>query len=165
MSLRESINENPVLGLGIALVLLAVAAAGYFLIKPDTSERDKEYEPLSYYYDQNKKELFVAPSGREVPFETDSGSYQGEPAAVRAHVFACGSCADESKRFIGWLSKPAPPGQAGGAEEWIRLPDQNKWYPSNSPEAQRIFNQVRQRCQKTHVLHCSPEKSGQINDQ
>jgi hypothetical protein len=78
-------------------------------------------------------------------------------------VFACGRCSDESKRFVGWLSKPAP--QAQGQDvpvtegELIRRPQDLKWVRSDSREGEQIIREVRGRCTAAGVRinYCHPE--------
>jgi hypothetical protein len=116
--------------------------------------------PLAYYYDRNTRELVEA-KPEPGPIETDSGPYKGQPAGVRAKVFTCGACGDESRRFIGWLSIPSdqlkrprsakrvPAAQPGhSASIMIRRPGDRAWVLASSEKAERIRDEVKHKCSR-----------------
>jgi hypothetical protein len=163
MSIRERLQQHPtaVLLTCFALLAISVGVLVYFFQSGSSRQQQQAPESLAYFYDQNSKKLFVA-SAQAGPIETESGPYQGEPAGVQAHVFACGRCSEPGNRFIGWLSKPAPgagsPDAMDTGRDLIRRPQDTKWVPANSPEGERICNEVNQRCRRgTPILYCHPE--------
>jgi len=73
-----------------------------------------------WYYDLNTGTLFTAPSGQLPPINAPSGpTPSGEPAGVRAFVFACGECANPADRFPAYLQKFTP----GAKNLFDNLPD------------------------------------------
>ncbi|HUT08853.1 MAG TPA: hypothetical protein VMY42_00010 [Thermoguttaceae bacterium] len=158
MSVRERINDN--IFVAIVLALLGTGVAVFFVVR--TLSRppggvQPEWQTMVFFYDQNTGELLERPAGTQAPFETDSGPYQGMPAGVLAHVFACGQCSDESLRYIGWLEAPvdAVPaesisGKPDPLEEeqpgLIRRPDDQKWVYSNSPEGGALMQKAFAKC-------------------
>ena len=133
---------------------------------------------LLYFYDRNTGELFAAPDELNGPIEAPSGSFQGQPAGVRAHVFTCGSCYVEEDRFVGWLEIPAsalgvepsaanadPTGEAVEVSEdgqeietlMICRPDDQKWVNMASGEADMIMEAIGDRCSDVSKLrYCRP---------
>ena len=120
-------------------------------------------ELMAYFYDQNKGELFIAPARDQGPVATDSGSYEGRPAGVRAHVYACRSCDDPEDRFIAWLEMPVEEFMGddpdvlekyqpvvGEDEEiafaMVRRVKDKQWVRGDTPEAQAIYEEFAQRC-------------------
>ena len=119
---------------------------------------------MGYFYDQATKELYEMPADTPAPMERPSGPFEGEPAGVKAHVFACGQCADKSNRFVGFLEKPLPEADRPGADDprsevfLMKRPDDAKWVESDSPQASAIMREVRQRCAGGQRANfCRPE--------
>jgi hypothetical protein len=159
MSIRDGIEQNRVV---VVLICLAIGAAAVgLLFYWSTSTAPKPTPgPRAYFYDQNTGRLFTAPDHLG-PIPTESGLYRGEPAGVRAHVFACGTCAEERNRFVGWLSRPASTDADDDASVnrvLIRRPTDSTWVPSDSPFGERILREVNERCKRdTPVRYCNPE--------
>ena len=163
---RQKLRENQ----GIATAVMGVmifAALGFMamqiwsMLNPPPPPEDIV---MGYFYDLNTKTLFEAPADSEIPMSRESGDFEGKPAGVRAHVFACGQCSDESARFIGYLEKPLPPEDRPPPDDprsevtLIKREEDTKWVESDSREAERIRQAVYQRCtagQRTNF--CRPE--------
>lgn len=146
----------------------------YRMMFPPAPFQPQSWEPTAYFYDLNTGDLFTAPADRPGPIETDSGLHQGMPAGVRAHVYACASCDDPSRRFIAWIEVPIAALAASDPQEYeqfahrdisqgevattmIRRPDGDKWFPADSPEAQAILNEISSRCTSgERVFRCRP---------
>lgn len=147
MQLREFLNRYSPVVTAISAVLL-VGLFVYVVVeiwRGGGADRQQP-TPMAYFYDQNTRELFAAPAATAVPAETPSGSFDGEPAGVRAHVYACGQCSDEAKRFIAYLSKPLPPEEQPKNEpplDLIKRVDDSQWHRSDSPEASAILAELR----------------------
>ncbi len=163
--IREVLNENQAISITIVGVLM-VAAFSFVAMRMLGlfSSGGGEKEPMAYFYDQNTKKLFTQPATVQGPVETDSGPYQNEPAGVRAHVYACGQCADESARFIGWLSKPLPPDQRPPANDpssevtLIRRETDDGWVRSDSAEGAKIVTEATSGCNgDTRLNYCRPD--------
>jgi hypothetical protein len=147
-----------------AWVLLAAAAGAGCSCSPE----EVADENLVYFYDQNTGELFSAPADELGPVERPSGKYRGIPAGVRAIVYACGQCSDESKRYVGWLEipvealpeaeRPPRPDGAGPPDVFvvIRRPEDEKWAWADGPEGEKIIEGTN-RCQPgTRKNYCTP---------
>lgn len=162
LEVRDILNRHASLVTAVAGVLLAVTFGLLIwrLLGGGGSSEQGERVPMAYFYDQNTRELFVLPANTTGPVDRPSGTFQGEPAGVRAHVYACGQCSDESLRFIGYLSKPLPPDQQPKNEpplELVKRPKDEMWYRSDSPEAGRITGAPIRRCKGTaRANYCRP---------
>jgi hypothetical protein len=97
MSIGETLNRNPAIGIGIAVVVLIIAAV-IFMRSTGVGESAQVIEQR-YFYDLTTGELVALPN-EPAPVTTASGS-----SAVWANVYACGSCDNESDRFIAYLEK------------------------------------------------------------
>lgn len=91
MGLRAYVNENPMIGTGIAVVVLVIAVVLLASLRgpaPDSRE--------AFYVDLETSEIFLG--------EPDNGmaplSPAGNPSAD-ADIFACGSCDDPDEWFLG----------------------------------------------------------------
>lgn len=159
--LRDTLNKNPALMIAGAAVL-TIAALGFVAMRVlGVAGTTEEVKPvmMAYYYDQNTKELFTLPTETEWQVERPSGEFEGEPAGVRAYVYACGPCNDESKRFTAWLAKPLPEDQRKPDSEafLMRRPEDKKWVRNDSPEGNRIMQENRRRCAGEQVNLCRPD--------
>lgn len=109
-------------------------------------------------------ELFDAGVQKAVhpPITTDSGGQ-----AVKAHVFACGDCNDESKQFIAYLEKYLPEAHemfASGRRDLnilakthvVRADDEDRWVPIGSPEGVAIIKKRNERCGTQTLVPCFP---------
>lgn len=90
MKIRDYLNQNSSVGILAAVVLLVISL--FIIYRQLTGSGGGPRITELYYYDLNTGRVFVAPIEAVPPIETDSGDYQGEPAGVRANIFACGSC-------------------------------------------------------------------------
>ena len=163
---REKLKENQ----GIATVIMGMmifAALGFLalriwgMLNPPPPPEDIV---MGYFYDLNTKTLYVMPADTKIPMERPSGPFEGDPAGVRAHVFACGQCAEESKRFIGYLEKPIPeadrppPDDPRSEVTLVKRPEDSKWVESDSREAAAIREAVFSRCTATERANfCRPD--------
>jgi len=162
--MRQWLNENTHIAvpaiiafmlLWMVVLIVRLRGAGDPVIIPATI----------YFYDQNTQELFEMPATTVGPVETDSGPHNGEPAGVKAHVFACGDC-KTGERFIGWLEKPAPELQEGQEVSendlytLVRRPDKDEWIKSNTDEAGQLFISPTKRCPDSNkrANYCMPAK-------
>jgi len=165
---REKLKENPGLRYGITAALAALClflVLRWFL---SGTGGDTPPPPITkwYFYNVKTKKLFPVDAATEAPIDTDSGPKTG----VRAMVFACGDCSDQTKHFIGYLQSRKPfqksmlnndksakmfkPGVT--MVEVIREPDSNKWVLVNSKEGAKIQGKVQQRCGDQHTAICHP---------
>ena len=165
-NIREKLREHQ----GIATAIMGVilfAALGFLAMRvwsflnPPPPPEDIV---MAYFYDQNTKELFALPADTPAPMERPSGPYNGEPAGVKAHVFSCGQCSEESKRFIAYLEKPLapedrpPPDDPRSEVFLMKRPDDTKWVESDSSEATAIAQEVFKRCAiGERANFCRPE--------
>lgn len=102
------ISKNPLVAVIVAVIALGIA--GYFIfrsIKP--AEASATNWSKVWCFDVAKGSPFVGTEQKVPPFAIDgSTTTDGSPAGVRAEVFSCGECSDESARFVGWLWKFTP---------------------------------------------------------
>jgi hypothetical protein len=110
-SLRGWINQNSAV-VTIGAVLLLIVALVVMMRQCGTPHYPGQIEQV-WFYDLNTKQLFAGKRDEIPPIETPSGPYalpDGTqiPAGVRAYVFACGDCSDESKRFIAYVERFTP---------------------------------------------------------
>jgi hypothetical protein len=78
----------------VAIAAVTLVAAGWLLFGSSDSEAARNR--LGYFYDADAGKLIVA---------EDNGD---NAQAIRAMVFACGSCEDDATQFIGWLESTSP---------------------------------------------------------
>ncbi len=160
--LLQKLRDDPRIGYSVVAVVLLIAAANaYFALQPpDLARRD--ISRLNYL-DLNTKERFSAPwgDGNEVPpldapsgpLTADAGPLKkGEPAGVRALVFACGVCSNE--QFVGWLETNTVEGRKKSLDKtlmpedlpkvwYIRKPeDGSPWHLRASPEGGAIMSAI-----------------------
>ena len=167
MKSRNWINNNSAMVTIVAVVVL-ILSLGFIII----SSRPTSYTPRVYdvyYYDLEKKELFVDKSNKYAPIETPSGKQTG----ARAYVYTCGECSDKNSLFIGYLevyTKEAkaylenPTPNPDGAipdfyEEGRRIraeSDTARWYNANSSEAFQVAEAVHVRCNGQPAKPCNP---------
>lgn len=86
--IRTWLNNSPI-AIVLVVVVLAVALVVIYLSRPGAGAGAGGEH---YYFDLNTERLFVGPSDAMPPIDAPSGPHDGEPAGVRAHVFACGGC-------------------------------------------------------------------------
>ena len=109
--LREWINNNPRLIIGITLGLVIVFLAT--IIGQCTRGQGpaaRGYKKV-WFYDLNTRELFIATSDKLPPIKAPSGSLpNGEPAGVKAYVLSYSDKPNEPNYSIGYLEKFTPKG-------------------------------------------------------
>lgn len=176
MSFRDTINNNPAVGLIIAVVVVGVAI---FVLRGNARPADN---PQAYFYDLETGQLFAGLKTDVPPIDAPSGAGNG----VQATVMSCGSCDNPDERFVAWISRFDPqvqdmvrrmnesanpvdadgnpidvmyvnshayiavaPESAGGEVDWISI---------NAPQAQTIRQAPYDKCaQGTVVKTCIPE--------
>lgn len=170
MRARHWINRNSTTA---TLVAISALVASLAYIATGVRDAPKPAQVDVYYYDLNTGELFVDTSEQFAPIESPSGPLliagrnTGDPAGVRAHVFACYNCSDESERFIGWLESfteearfaaDDPSMYAGGDDEGqhafdvfeqghlIRDVDQANWVQRSSEAGFTLMEQAVRKC-------------------
>jgi len=116
MSMRDWMNNNPaIVTIGAVLVLVVCLVLIIMRVTGGNPSRNMDL----YFYDRNTEKVFVATSKQDPPIETDSGSYDGEPAGVRIHIYGCGECdenfegmtpeqIEEAEGMVGYLEKYTP---------------------------------------------------------
>mgnify|MGYP006272455861 CR=1 FL=1 len=90
MKIREYLNQNSSIGILAAVVLLVISL--FIIYRQLTGGGSGPQITELYYFDLNTGRVVAGPSDAIPPIDTDSGPYQGEPAGVRANIFACGRC-------------------------------------------------------------------------
>lgn len=112
MSFRMWINQHAGTASAIAVLLLVVALAVTLMF----GRPERLGMPDRYFYDLNTGELFMVSTDALPPIETSSGPFQGRPAGVQAHVYACGECEPnltgatmddlrDSETYIAWFER------------------------------------------------------------
>lgn len=103
--------KDPKVGGAVAALVLLVAVVNAVLFMTGKEEMPGN-APVTqaWFYDESSKKLIEAP--------VRDAAKQDAPQAI---VFACGSCAEEGNRFIGFLKRKTPKG-------WeVKLPDEGEW--------------------------------------
>lgn len=127
MKMRNWLNNNSAVVTILAVVVLILSLATIIL-----STRQGSFTPQDvpyYFYDLDAKELFVGKSSQTPPIDTPAGGKRG----VKAYVYSCGDCADESTRFVGYLEMYTP--EAKEMQEKMNRNDGSINYddPNNDP--------------------------------
>lgn len=168
MSIRDFLNNNSALVTILAVVLLIVAL-GFIVMQLGGGGNRVRTIPV-YYYDLDTGELFERESDTIPPVETSSGEMNG----VRAFVFACNDCSDESDRFVGYLEmftqeakeilEMAPedrpedvPYDFYESGRLVKTPESDRWFEANSPQGFQIMESVREQCPDGDPQPCYPD--------
>ncbi len=139
-----------------AIAVVMLIAAGWLLFGSSDSEAARNR--LGYFYDIDARELVVA---------EDTGD---DARAIRAMVFACGNCEDDTARFIGWLESAAADHDASQSRVIpsssdsgyrIALPPQPgddalQWSPRNEQTIAALRQAAMQQCSNTALTVCTP---------
>lgn len=178
------IGKNPLaVVIGCLVALLISAFVIYRSVNPAASSATNWSKV--WCYDLSKGAIIVGTEKTVPPFSiTGAAAADGSPAGVRAEVFSCGDCADESQRFVGWLWKFTPevaktlqeivdskpkgfvddnPYDSAVAQGdpnvmLIASPDRlGDWYPAHSEEAGQIKENLMSRCMGQPAKPCSPK--------
>ena len=141
MSVREWLNNNPQVSMGVAVAVVIVALVALAWQFRDVGQRSA---PDAYFWDIQAGEAFVRSGDELAPIEAPSG---GEGA--RAQLYTCGECAPDE--WFGYLEKYTDDakqryeasGELPSAEEhFIRALDGDRWMPYYSQEGQRIIDAI-----------------------
>lgn len=142
----------------VSVAIALLLAAGWLLRGTNNSEAARNR--LGYFYDAEARALIV---------DQDTGERSG---AIRAMIFSCGECADDSARFIGWLETTA----SGDAATPTRaIPSTNdegyrialppvessdtelNWSPRTTQAVQQLRQRTADRCNdSTSLIACFP---------
>ena len=108
--IRTWMNNNSAIVTILAVVVL-IMSLGIIVI----SQQRPSFEPVPvYFYDLNTGQLFPGMSSDVPPIPAPSGGLvlnnqvTERPAGVKAYVYSCTDCEDESSQFIGWLEMYTP---------------------------------------------------------
>lgn len=138
MGIRETVNQNPRVALGVMTGVVAIAV-GYVVMQVLASRKNfPSKSPDDYFTTDDGKTFFTASRDNLPPFD-----YQGKQA-VHAYVF---ECPGTGKRFVGYLeryttearkklveTKAADPGiQMNGRE--LKKPGDTTWVKSSDIKA------------------------------
>jgi hypothetical protein len=163
---REELRENPIIMQSIAIIAIVGASIAIIVqLTPSSATLERE----GYFYDLNTGELFAAPLNATPPIQSPTDSAGGLNGA-KAYVFTCSDCDDE--QFIAYLKKfPEDMLDEIAAQQeeieipqddfmeilaLVRKPDGDEWYSEDSPEAEQIFEDLRNRCPET-IRACYPD--------
>ncbi len=171
-ALRQWLNRNSA-SVTLGAVGVLVLALGVILLQQAGDAKPKVIDV--YYYDMTTGKLFLGSSADHPPIDAPGGTNRG----VRAYVFACGSCADESKRFIGWLEIFTPsartrlrsqddpagadlpaPAESWNQSHWISKPGTDRWVSPRSAEGLELMDDIHKRCRDRGAPRpCYPGRS------
>jgi len=99
----KKLRENSLAMAGVAI--MGLVAAGGLLYVQLAPASQAAIAPERYFYDEAAKSLIVR-DGVLAPFKINEGD--AAPTGVGVRVMSCGSCKDESSRFIAYLEKYTP---------------------------------------------------------
>lgn len=106
--MRQNIQSNPIpIAIAAAAVLLVVIA---LVVRSRVSKPTVPGLTGHWYYDIQSKQLFVEPE-RDLPLAVPPSNAMlvgVVPGGLRAHVFSCGDCNNESERQILYVESYAP---------------------------------------------------------
>jgi hypothetical protein len=156
MNLREWMNNNAaVITIGaVVLVVVAIVVAYYSVGGSNTGGIAGGTTKQAWFYDLNTGQKFAAPLNSRAPIEAPSGPHNGKPGGVRAYVFSCTDCDEES--FIGWLETWAE--QNGMVTNLVRTEQSDKWISAESKAGMDLTMKARTRCPEGQTLKsCYPE--------
>ena len=135
---------------------------------PAKGEDTPPLPSLTYFYDVNTKQLFVADFDAIPPIAAPSG----EGAGVRAHVMSCGDCSKPEDQFIGYLSRYSDDARrimlnadkhtdeavdkARREGQLVRMIDGEVWLSWDSKEANVLKHRLVERCGKRRLMPCYP---------
>ncbi len=183
-NVRRWLNRYSTVMTIVAIAMMLTALAIIFTtMKPAESPSDV---PV-YFYDLNTGKTFVARSDRVPPIEAPSDfEFGGDLSGVRAHVYSCGRCTDDSERFVGWLetytleakfqiqstrqrkeSEEDEPPVVVAEDDYemieqghlIRSVDSEEWVTIDSEEGIAVMEAVDERCGLQAMEMCYPDES------
>lgn len=142
--MHTPLDRSQLIRIGAAVIVLAIAAVIF-----TSGGRPADRAAAAMYFINLDTDELVAAPGSVSPIALPSGA-QG----VRAVVYACGSCADETKRTVAYVEKTEPvaalpadrPPMPGDPtpDDGIRVSDDRgqTWHPAQSPEGLAILNKA-----------------------
>ena len=177
MNVREWLNNNSAVATLVAVVVLVISLA-ILVYTGGGGSRVTEID--LYYYDLNTGELFTASSRLIPPIEAPSGpTPEGEPAGVRAYLYSCSDCDDESTHRIAWLERYTPEAKQrienyrNNPEQFaeeayyememqqdhqVRRPEDNQWQNINTQAGQQIMEIAMQCPEGQRPQICYPDR-------
>lgn len=171
MKLRNWLNNNSAVVTILAVVMLILSLGAIIIMNRGSSYTPRVYDV--YFYDLNTKKLFVGKSNQYAPIATPDGGDRG----VRAYVFSCGDCGDESQQFIGYLEMFKPEAkkffenpESFTPEQLANQPDlyeegrlvraeaeNAKWVNANSMDGMKLADLAYTRCNGQPAKPCNPD--------
>lgn len=128
-----------------------------------------------YFYDLATQAVFSGSRYDIPPVNTESDEMQddGRPTGVRARVFSCGACDDESSRFVGYLEtftreaqdlqadivlkamelgespRPLSPDEAKQVADGTRIAAEpgKQWFQLGTPESDAVIHAIESKCE------------------
>jgi len=108
---RQWLNDNPRIVGGVAAgsVVVAVVLTTCTLTGgPPAADLPTQH----WYWDPAGQTLFAAPADSVPPLPSDAD----HPGALRARVYSCGDCSDQSQRFVAFYEFYTPDGRTAAQE-------------------------------------------------
>lgn len=166
MGLIDSVRKPAVGGTLAGAILLTAVVYGVLF---GSGEPTGPKEEVSYwYYDVSEKKLFEGPTNQFAPIASPSG---GE--GVRAYVYSCSDCSDETSWFIGYLFKNSDGAKkllvesadmTGGPnyQTWydgqlVRAEEGDEWVNIHTKEGTEIKSAASKKC-SGKAIECRIEK-------
>lgn len=170
MGIRESLANRPVVGVGVAVILVGIAA---IVLARGINGQPRYGEDGLYYYNLETGELFVGAVDALPPIDAPTGG-QG----VRAYLYSCESCAGspdeivyletytETARQLAAMrndeEKQLTPMQISQMQGGIRVaprPDDGQepqWVAANTDDGRALVDAPQTLCSGKRGQRCSP---------
>ena len=154
MSVREWLNNNSQMTMGLAVVVLLAALV---VVAMQFRSAGPRTALDVYFWDMQANQAFVHPGNAIPPVEAPSG---GE--GVRAHLYTCGECTPDE--WFGYLEKYTDRAkqhheQTGDIpaedEQRVRALDGERWMAYYSREGQRIIDAIYAVYDDEHAAPCN----------
>ncbi|MEQ9461258.1 MAG: hypothetical protein RIG82_09935 [Phycisphaeraceae bacterium] len=181
--MSDSSGNLPIASIIKLTAALALLAGAVMLLMWGGGEPELDIRQ-AYYFDPQTSQVFVGPASgiAPIPAPSDPAGVL-EPTGVRAFIFCCGPCnasydnmtpeqIKEAGAIIGWLERYTPEGreilmrrndqrpdtdfETGISNKLVRAVDSDRWYPAESPAANRIRYATRQHCEDGSPNLCTP---------
>lgn len=154
--IRDKINHNPRMILGITLICIFVFIVTAFGL---LAGRNKKPKPVlstkAWFYDSNTGELFAA---------AEKHSAAIEDSVVRAYVFTYVNEPNENQLYIGYLTKPDLNPKSASSKSQSEQPmlvrsvaDAN-WFSADSPQGRDIIRKALQRDEQGRIPRYLPPR-------
>ena len=134
------------------LIIAATCGAGYAGFQHLRSNKPAvvaDAPVTAWYYDLDSSALVAGPSKFETLPIVNPEKPGSAAACALAHVFSCGDCGSEEKRFTGYLETRDPNPFSNEPILLARVPAKGKkpvWVTQSSAEGEKIEAQPRSRC-------------------